>query len=77
MGIVDSIHFDRFPIQGPHLGRRVRVVFHYDTTRVVRGTVVRDDFADPWITIISLDDRRVVLGTECQYAVVETDDPCR
>jgi hypothetical protein len=56
-----------FPTQGPHLGERVLACFHYDTSQSIEGTVVRDDYSDPWVTIIQLDDGRYVLATECQY----------
>lgn len=69
MGCVASISYDRWPEQGSLLGRRVRVSFHYDTTRAVLGTVVRDDLADECRLIIRLDDGRIVLSTECQYAL--------
>jgi hypothetical protein len=47
---------------------RTRVCFNYDTSKTIMGTIVRDDYEDPWRTIISLDDGRVVLGSECQHA---------
>jgi hypothetical protein len=69
MGCVNEIAHDRFPPQGAALGERVRVVFHYDTAHVLDGTVVRDDMAPPFRTIIRLDDGRHVLGTECQFSL--------
>lgn len=70
MGAQASIGFDRFPEQGKHAMQRVEVCFDYDLSRTTFGTVVRDDMADPWITIIRLDDGRHVLATECQYAAM-------
>lgn len=68
MGVVPTVGFDRMPTQGWLIGRRVRVCFNYDTTRTVMGTVVRDDAEAPFVAIISLDDGRVVLTSECQYS---------
>jgi hypothetical protein len=56
-----------FPTQGPHLGERVLVCFHYDTSQSTKGTMVRNDYAAPWVDIIQLDDGRFVLATECQW----------
>lgn len=67
MGAHQNIAHDRFPEQAPWLGRRVRVVFHYDTANPVMGEVVRDDADEPLRTVIRLDDGRYVLSTECQY----------
>lgn len=68
MGVVENIGIEQFPKQGQYLGRRCEVCFRYDTTHVIGGTIVRDDNEAPWITIISLDDGRYVLATECQYS---------
>jgi hypothetical protein len=73
MGAHPAISYDDFPKQGPHLGKRVKVCFHYDTSRLLPGRVVRDDAEDPWITLIELADGRVVLATECQYSVPPQD----
>jgi hypothetical protein len=70
MGCVATITASMFPKQSSHLGRRVRVCFHYDTSKTELGTVVRDDEQEPFVTIISLDSKRVVLATECQYSLV-------
>jgi hypothetical protein len=69
MGIVKTINplAGRFPRQSEQVGFRTDVSFHYDTSRRVGGTVVRDDVEDPWRTIIQLDDGPLVLATECQY----------
>lgn len=69
MGVVSNISATSWPKQGGHLGKRVRVCFHFDTSHTFPGTIVRDDAEEPWVTIISLDIGRVVLATECQYAV--------
>jgi hypothetical protein len=69
MGVVDSINplRGRFPKQSEYVDARTVVVFHYDTTRRVGGTIVRDDAEAPFVTIIQIDDGPLVLGTECQY----------
>lgn len=68
MGCVESVTFDHMPKQGGWLGKRTRVCFHYDTSRVVMGTIVRDDAEAPGVGIIALDNGRVVLMTECQHS---------
>ncbi len=67
MGTHAAITSSGFPKQGKWVGRRVKVCFHYDTSQVVEGEIVRDDAEDPHRTIIKLDDGRHVLGVECQY----------
>lgn len=70
MGCVNNISFDRFPVQGNFLGKRVAVCFHYDTNRILKGTIIRDDREEPGETIIMLDDGRVVKASECQYSII-------
>lgn len=67
MGVEKNIGYVDWPKQGKYLGKRVRVGFNYQSAEVM-GTIVRDDYEHPWRTIISLDDGRVVLATECQYS---------
>jgi hypothetical protein len=67
MGVHVNIGFDKFPAQGQWRGCRTRVCFNYES-RWLMGTVIRDDREDPGLTIIQLDDGRVVLATECQYS---------
>jgi len=76
MGNVQNITGGTFPTQGPWLGVRTKVCFHYDTSRTVMGTIVRDDNEEPWQTIIQLDDGRYVLGSECQHAPQIGAGPC-
>lgn len=68
MGVVPNIDLHAWPKQGPWLGKRTRVCFKYDISRTVMGTIVRDDYEEPFVTIISLDNGRVVLATECQHS---------
>lgn len=69
MGIVKGISHSEFPKQGKHLHKKTLVCFNYDTENLIGGIVVRDDAEAPHITIISLDDARYVLATECQYTL--------
>lgn len=69
MGSHSNISVTRFPRSGDYLGKQVNVCFHYDTSKTVVGTIVRDDVSPPFVTIIRLDDGRYVLGTECMYTV--------
>lgn len=68
MGVVANVGYKRMPKQGTWLGKRTKVCFNYDTSRTVMGTIVRDDDEEPRLTIITLDDGRVVLSTECQHS---------
>lgn len=67
MGCISTITHDSFPVQGPNLSVRVRVIFHFGREELA-GTVVRDDAEDPGRMIIRLDDGRHVLSTECQWS---------
>lgn len=70
MGNVATITHDRWPQQssGHPPGAQLWVMFHYDTSHMLRGTVVRNDAEAPYRMIIRLDDGRYVLADECQYA---------
>lgn len=68
MDCAPNIDHAVFPVQSAYLHQCVRVCFHYDTTLLVGGIVVRDDATEPWVTIVRLDDGRHVLGTECQWS---------
>ena len=67
MGNVAGVSHDEWPRQAYH-AQPVRVTFNYDLSRVMLGTIVRDDLDPPWETIIRLDDGRYVRGVECQYS---------
>lgn len=75
MGCEANITHSKFPKQSNWLGRTVEVFFHYDSSRKIKGTVVRDDLEEPFRMIIHLSDGRMVLATECQY--VPLDDRSR
>ena len=68
MGCVETITAFRFPKQSEYVNRRVKVCFHYNTSKYVPGTIIRDDRETPFETLIKLDDGRVLRGTECQYS---------
>ena len=69
MGCVATITAYNFPKQSAYVNRRCEVCFHYDTTVVIPGTIIRDDREEPFETLIKLDDGRVLRGTECQYSI--------
>jgi tRNA A37 threonylcarbamoyladenosine synthetase subunit TsaC/SUA5/YrdC len=57
-------------------------MFNYDTTNIVFGTIIRDDTecsseGNKLVTIIKLDDGRVVLDTECQYGLLAVADEAK
>ena len=58
----------REPEQGTSKGRPAQVCFNYDTSRLLDGTVVRDDMEEPYRTVVKLDVGRFVLATECMYS---------
>ena len=74
MGAVYTVDLDKHPVQGSYLGREVEVCFHYDTSRTLRGVVVRDDMEHPWVTIIKVEDR-FLLGSECHYCLPLEAEP--
>jgi hypothetical protein len=67
MGVVKNISASSFPKQGRLLGKRTKVCFHYDTSVLFDGRILRDDAESPFVTIIQLDTGVVVLGSECQF----------
>ena len=64
-----NVGFDKFPKQGEELGRKVNVCFNYNTSKIIKGKIVRDDMEKPMRTIIQLSDGRYILGTEGQYSI--------
>ena len=75
MGVVENVAHDRFPKQGPHQFLRAEVIFHFDTSHRLYGTIVRDDAESPWETVLALTDGRVVLSSECQYRPIPDGEP--
>lgn len=74
MGVSQFVNHDKYPEQGSHLNKRVRVCFNYEEKPNFDGTVIRDDKTEPWRLIILLDNGRVILSTECQYILLPTPD---
>lgn len=68
MGCHKNINYDKFPSQGAFYGVKCEVCFNYDTSRTLKGVIVRYDSEEPHVTIIMLEDGRHVLATECQYS---------
>lgn len=68
MGVQRNVGFSKFPRQGGWVGKRVEVVFEYDTANRIGGTFVRDDHEATFLAIIRLDDGRHVLSSECQHS---------
>jgi len=79
MGCVKTIAYDKFPKQRdknyeyPYMavGARVKVCFHYDTSKYCLGTIVRSDIEEPGEEIIRLDDGRFIRAVECQYSYID------
>lgn len=82
MGCVETIAYDKFPKQidknykYPYMavGARVKVCFHYDTSKYCMGTIVRSDTEEPFEEIIRLDDGRFIRAVECQYQYVNDEE---
>lgn len=78
MGCVSTITYDKFPKQADKsgefpqyaVGARVKVCYHYNTSKVHYGEVVRDDIEEPFETIIKLDNGRYLRAAECQYSYI-------
>jgi hypothetical protein len=68
MGVANNISKNQFPIQGNWLNKRTKVCFNYDLSVIIMGTIIRDDLEKPYVTIILLDNGRVVLATECMHS---------
>ena len=66
---------DQFPSQDPKLlHKKVVVMLSFDSKKPQRGTVLRADTTPPHEVVIQLDDKRIVLGSECSFKVaVEAD----
>lgn len=79
MGCIKNISYDSFPKQKDEnykypnmsVGARVEVCYHFDTSKVHMGTIVRDDLEEPFETIIKLDNGRYLRGAECQFSYVD------
>lgn len=69
MGCISTITAYKFPKQSEYVNRRCKVCFHYDTTKLLNGTIIRDDREEPFETLVRLDDGRIIRGAECQYSI--------
>ena len=87
MGCIDTITYEKFPKQKDEnykypkfkVGSRVKVCYHYDTSKYHYGTIVRDDLEEPFETIIKLDNGRYLRAVECQFSYIDeevSDDVC-
>ena len=87
MGCIDTITYDKFPKQKDEnyiyprfkVGSRVKVCYHFDTSKYHYGTIVRDDLEEPFETIIKLDNDRYLRAVECQFSYIDeriSDDVC-
>ena len=79
MGCIKNIAFDKFPKQKKedglfYIGQRVKVIYHYDTTKFHFGTIVRNDIEEPFETIIKLDNGRYLRDVECQLQPWEDEN---
>jgi uroporphyrinogen-III synthase len=70
LGVHQNVGFDKFPKQGNFLNKKVKVCFNYDTSKPLKGKVIRDDIEEPYQTLIQLEDGRVLRSTECQYSSI-------
>ncbi len=62
MGTQANVGMNCFPKQGTWKDKPVSVIFDYDTEDRINGTIVRDDWEDPFITIIKLEDVHLAQG---------------
>lgn len=68
MGYHQNVGKDKFPKQGEWLGRETKVMFGFDSSTEMKGKIIRDDMEEPYLTLIQLEDGRVVRSAECQYS---------
>lgn len=66
---------EAYPKQLPeYLNKKVVVMLNYDSKIPQRGKVIRADAGPPNETVIQLDDKRIVLGSECTFKLaIEAD----
>ena len=73
MGVQKSVGINHFPQQGSWLGHKVKVCFRYDTSNLINGTIIRQDIVEPGLTLIELEDGRIILDSECQYSLCKEE----
>ncbi|MGH0417526.1 hypothetical protein [Bacillus cereus] len=70
MGVHPNVGVNKFPKQGDQLNREVKVMFNFDSSTILKGIIVREDMEDPFLTLIKLEDGRVIGSAECQYSLI-------
>lgn len=70
MGVHPNVGVNKFPKQGDWLNKEAKVMFNFDSSTMLKGVIVRDDMEEPFLTLIKLEDGRVIRSTECQYSLV-------
>lgn len=71
MGCHQNVGVSKFPKQSVIAGKRVEVIFDYDSSKVLHGVIVRADSESPFRLLIRLDDGRFVDANECHYRAVD------
>ncbi|PEJ68687.1 hypothetical protein CN680_26045 [Bacillus pseudomycoides] len=70
MGVHPNVGINKFPKQGDWLNKEAKVMFNFDSSTMIKGVIVRDDMEEPFLTLIKLEDGRVIRSTECQYSLI-------
>lgn len=70
MGVHPNVGVNDFPKQGDWLNKEAKVMFNFDSSTMLRGVIVRDDMEEPFLTLIKLEDGRVIRSAECQYSAI-------
>ena len=60
-------NYDNYPKQTENVNRIVMVCYHFDTSKIDLGVIVRDDDIEPFETIIRLKNGKYIRAVECQY----------
>lgn len=69
MGVHPNVGLNKFPKQGGWLNKEAKVMFNFDSSTISKGVIVRDDMEEPFVTLIKLEDGRIISSTECQYSL--------
>ncbi|HDR6319134.1 TPA: hypothetical protein QCU53_006103, partial [Bacillus thuringiensis] len=69
MGVHPKVGLNKFPKQGDWLNKEAKVMFDYDGSTMTTGVIVRNDMEEPFITLIKLEDGRIIRSSECQYGL--------
>lgn len=68
MGTHKNININKYPKQSWRLKAKVKLYFHYDTSKSLNGEIVREDTEEPFLMIIKSETGKFYLATECQYS---------